>query len=236
MLKFIPNLLTLCNLLCGCIGIYYAFKENATDEAALFVGLAAIFDFLDGFAARLLNATSPIGKQLDSLADMVSFGVLPAAIMFDMFDTIILPEGLPKQFVFITFFIALMSAMRLAKFNIDEKQTKSFRGVPTPANAIFIASLPLIVHSDLQFAFLICRFDVLISITLLCSIWLVLPIPIMAFKFANLSLKDNIFKYLTIICAIVGLFLFNYTAIPFIILIYVLLSQLEAAIVLRKSV
>jgi CDP-diacylglycerol--serine O-phosphatidyltransferase len=168
--KQIPNLLTLSNLLCGCLAIKYAFEWDLV-MAAYLVGLAAVFDFLDGFAARLLKVSGEMGKQLDSLADMVSFGVVPGVVMFQMMRIVsvyhfseneILNRTIPNQmgyFVpeisydfypicFIAFLIPLLSAYRLAKFNIDTRQTDKFIGLPTPANSIFILSLPLILNWD----------------------------------------------------------------------------------------
>ena len=142
--KHVPNAITCANLFSGCIGIVFAFQENLIFAAyALF--LAAIFDFFDGFASRVLQSFSGIGKDLDSLADMVSFGVLPAAIMYELFlQTHQIPK-VSSWLNFIAFLIAVFSMLRLAKFNNDTRQAENFIGLPTPANAILIASLPFIL-------------------------------------------------------------------------------------------
>ena len=165
----IPNLFTLGNLLCGCLAIVFAF-DGHIDWSAYLVGIACVFDFLDGFLARILKSDSPIGKQLDSLADMVTFGVVPGALMYKLvtaafaFHNLIISAS-PKEFgslwisndaytmnhiqgilPFIAFLIPIFSALRLAKFNIDTRQTNSFIGVPTPANAILISSFILILR------------------------------------------------------------------------------------------
>lgn len=171
-MKAIPNLLTCLNLLCGCLGITMAFYGKL-DWAAYLVGIAAILDFLDGFVARILNAHSEIGKQLDSLADMVTFGVLPGIIMFHLIQRTVIPYVLATQtfefgslwngeafdpgpmglLPFLAFLIPVFSAIRLAIFNIDTRQSDSFIGLPTPANTILIASFPLILGlgSDVPF-------------------------------------------------------------------------------------
>lgn len=148
----IPNLLTLSNLLCGCLAINYAFDWEMT-MAVYMVGLSAIFDFLDGFVARLLKVTGEMGKQLDSLADVVSFGVVPGVMAFQLiklslFTDVVNHEGdiyhIMDSLAYLAFFIPVLSAYRLAKFNIDTRQTDKFIGLPTPANAVFISSLVLL--------------------------------------------------------------------------------------------
>ena len=134
-LRHLPNALTCGNLLCGCVGIIFTLQDGAA-VSAWFVWAACVFDFLDGFAARALKVNSPIGKELDSLADMVSFGALPAIVMFQMIDTI----SSNNFFPYTAFSLAIFSALRLAKFNVDDKQKDSFIGLPVPANALFITS------------------------------------------------------------------------------------------------
>ncbi|TND01791.1 MAG: phosphatidylserine synthase [Bacteroidetes bacterium] len=152
----IPNLFTLGNLFCGCLGIVFAFQGDLVWTAYL-VGIAAVLDFLDGFVARLLKSHSPIGKELDSLADMVTFGVLPGIVAYRMIQLCIArtgveyPEGVFAYLPFIAFLIPLFSGLRLAKFNVDTRQSDSFIGVPTPANAILICSIPLILGVDPMF-------------------------------------------------------------------------------------
>ena len=136
MKKHIPNILTLSNLLAGCIGLVYAFNGNLV-YASYAIWIAAIFDFLDGFSARMLKVSSPIGKELDSLADMVTFGVLPSVILFQMIG------NQPYEYLsYGAFILALFSALRLAKFNVDTEQTTTFIGMPTPAAAFFVSGLP----------------------------------------------------------------------------------------------
>src|ERR1700740_2323055 len=144
MKKHLPNAITCANLFSGCIGIVFCFKENLI-YAAYAIFLAAIFDFFDGLASRVLQSFSGIGKDLDSLADMVSFGVLPSVIIYELFLQAPQIEHVSTYLNYIAFLIPVFSALRLAKFNIDERQTEIFIGLPTPANAILIASLPLIL-------------------------------------------------------------------------------------------
>ena len=240
MKKHIPNAITCLNLFTGCVGIYIVFQgtyqSDSTSDlynlefAAYLVFLAAIFDFLDGMLARLLRAYSEIGKQLDSLADMVSFGVLPGAIMFKLMQksllidpttTLTQTEILP----FAAFIIIIFSALRLAKFNIDTRQTSTFIGLPTPANTILICSLPLILAADqFNLAGFILNYYTLLFLSLLLSYMLVAEIPLFALKFKNLSWKDNSLRFIFILMAVALLFILKFAAIPVIIVLYVLLS------------
>src|SRR6478752_995217 len=165
MIRHIPNFLTCCNLICGCFGIV-CLLENRNIPAAYFVWTTGVFDFFDGFAARFLKVSSPIGKELDSLADMISFGLLPSLVMYKMIEASSQNPYLP----FIAFLIALCSALRLAIFNVDETQHDSFKGLNTPANSIFITSLPFLSGSIGSF---IQQGWVLILITLVFSLLLV---------------------------------------------------------------
>ncbi|MBL4652477.1 MAG: CDP-alcohol phosphatidyltransferase family protein [Flavobacteriales bacterium] len=234
MKKAIPNTLTLCNLICGCFGIVCAFN-NQLDWAGYFIGIAAIFDFLDGFSARLLNAKSAIGAQLDSLADMVTFGVLPAIIMFQLLSisfgeyfTVFSERPIDHMFVqSLAFLIAAFSALRLAKFNVDDSQTDSFVGMPTPAIAIFIGSLPIILNGlDFNFynyltedmllvvdkvqywsdidAWVVSSLQsstVLAVIAIFCSVLLVVPVRMLALKFKGFGWQNNkqIFVFLILV-------------------------------------
>src|SRR6476620_6072036 len=148
MTRHIPNFLTCCNLICGCLGIVFVL-EGRLVPAAYFVWAACVFDFFDGFAARMLKVSSPIGKELDSLADVVSFGVLPAMVMYTMIGNSTTSPALP----YLGFMIAVFSALRLAIFNIDETQTDSFKGLNTPANSFFITSLPLLPLSVMSWLY-----------------------------------------------------------------------------------
>ena len=232
MKKYIPNSITCLNLFCGCLAIYFSFSNNLV-YAAYLVGLAALFDFLDGMLARVLKAYSEIGKQLDSLADMVSFGVVPGVMMFHLIAGSISGQttylGLPATvFPFLGFIITIFSALRLAKFNIDTRQTTSFIGMPTPACSIFVSSLPLILSNDsFNASSIILNPGVLAGLTLLLSYLLVAEIPLFALKFKNLSWKDNSIRFIfVLIAAALGIAL-NFTAIPFIIALYILLSILK---------
>ena len=150
MSKHIPNLLTILNLICGCIALYFTFQDELVFTAYL-IGLAVIFDFMDGAAARFLNVSNPIGKELDSLADMVSFGLVPGAIVFHLLEGSTL-----SQYSFIALSIPIFSALRLAKFNVDQSQNENFIGLPTPANCLVFISIPLITtfNSESTIAYL----------------------------------------------------------------------------------
>jgi len=227
MKKHIPNLITCLNLFAGCIGIVYAFKGELT-IAAYAILIAAIFDFFDGMVARLLKAYSDIGKELDSLADMVSFGVLPSVIVYQLF--LQSPQvGSVSPFLNMSaFLIAVFSALRLAKFNIDERQSENFIGLPTPANAMLIASLPMILIQDNWFltAYILNPFFLFIF-TLGMSILLVTEIPLISLKFKSLNFNDNLFRYILVISSIVLVLIFKFAAVPMIVFIYILLSLIQ---------
>lgn len=238
-LKYIvPNTLTLANLLCGCMGIVYAFSEHML-RASLCVGIALLADFLDGFTARLLNARSELGKQLDSLADMVTFGVLPGIMLFQMISIGFgeyfteIPERDHLFAASLGFLIPLFAALRLGKFNIDEKQGDHFLGLPTPAVALLIASFPLMLESgyDLNYyaPFDAAVFQTLkrvfywdpwdewliawllnprfyIWLALLLSALMVLPLHMFSLKFRNLKWADNKLRYtFLLLLAILGI-------------------------------
>ncbi|MGD0710015.1 MAG: CDP-diacylglycerol--serine O-phosphatidyltransferase [Bacteroidales bacterium] len=231
MKKHIPNFITSLNLVCGCIGIGFLFRNNIP-YAAWAIGFAVIFDFLDGLFARLLNVKSQIGKELDSLADMVSFGVLPGFIMFSLLENCFNDgEGWTIYVPFISFLIPLFSALRLAKFNIDHKQTESFTGLPTPANAIFIGSIPLLIaYPSERIPFISSIFanpGFLIMQVFLLSFLLVSPIPLFSLKFKDLNWSKNSFQYIFLLISLMLILLFNYSALPLIIFIYILLSIIK---------
>jgi CDP-diacylglycerol--serine O-phosphatidyltransferase len=226
-MKHIPNIITLANLLCGCLSIVATFNGHII-TAGFLIFLAAIFDFLDGFSARLLKAYSDLGKQLDSLADVVSFGVAPAMIAFQIM--LAQPSRLPfEQLPYIAFAMVLFSALRLAKFNIDTRQTEHFIGMPTPANAIFWASLPLVVN-DLHTKFsadVVRMFFHPVIIAVLCVIFaalLVLPISMLSFKFKTTAFKPNWRQFVLIWFVLGSYFIIGVSAIPIGILAYPLLS------------
>lgn len=233
--KNIPNFITLLNLLSGCVSIVFAFNGNLV-LAAWLIGLAAIFDFFDGMSARLLNARSPLGMQLDSLSDVVSFGVAPGVIIFQMMQTSqhlpVFSWGGMNPSTFIAFLVPAFSALRLAKFNIDDRQTDSFIGLPTPANALFLASLPLVFSQavgggHVWITTFLGNFPALLAITVLFSVLLVSPLPLMAFKFKTYGLKENFSRYIFLMLAVVLFFTVGFYAIPLIVVVYILLSLLN---------
>ncbi|GIS04440.1 MAG: phosphatidylserine synthase [Bacteroidota bacterium] len=196
MSKHIPNLLTILNLICGCIALYFTFQDELVLTAYL-IGFAVIFDFMDGAAARLLNVSNPIGKELDSLADMVSFGLVPGAVVFNLLEGSTL-----SQYSYIALIIPIFSAYRLAKFNVDENQNENFIGLPTPANCLVFISIPLIstFNSESTIAYLFEIPEILLIITILMSMALVSRINLFSLKFKNLKFKDNKFRFIFIQC------------------------------------
>jgi CDP-diacylglycerol--serine O-phosphatidyltransferase len=218
-LRHLPNALTCLNLLCGCAGVI-AVWQGPAHLAVWFVIAACVFDFFDGFAARALQVSSPIGKELDSLADMVSFGLLPALVMFRLIDTLSSSDYLP----YTAFSLAVFSALRLAKFNVDENQKDSFIGLPTPANALFIASL---VYLPSPFDIFISKDYFLVPIIIVFSILLVAPFELFALKFKSYGWKDNQLKFTFIAFAVLLLGIWQMAAMPFVILTYVAVSLLK---------
>jgi CDP-diacylglycerol--serine O-phosphatidyltransferase len=212
--KHIPNFITCLNLFSGCVAIYFAFRGNY-QTAFIAILIAGLFDFLDGFAARMLKAYSPMGKELDSLADVISFGMAPGAIVFSLLSGATMYEWLP----YVAFLIPVFSGLRLAKFNIDERQTTSFIGMPTPANAIFWGGLAFSYP-----AFFTENLWVLVVLTGLFSYLLVAEIPMFALKVKNLAWKDNQIQYLFLIGCIAILVFFQLNAFAPIIGWYILLS------------
>ena len=226
MKKHIPNLLTCGNLFCGCVGIVATFQGDLV-LAAYLTGIAAIFDFFDGFVARWLKAYSAIGKELDSLADCVTFGVLPGMILFHLIRKSINTDLLTPAYLFlpyIGFIISIFSALRLAKFNIDTRQTTSFIGVPTPANAILISSFPLILQHHEASSEILSNTYFLIVLTLIMSYLLIAEIPLFALKFNNYSFRSNRTKYIFLFLSLLLLLSLQFIAIPCIIALYILLS------------
>lgn len=226
--KHIPNTITCLNLLCGCVAIMHIFNGHLV-LATYFVWAAAIFDFFDGLAARLLKVHSEIGKQLDSLADMVSFGVVPGAMMFKIINHQMITCGADVDnfatISFIGFVITIFSAIRLAKFNIDTRQNESFVGLPTPANTLFITSIPFILELDFfPFAVLINNVYFFISISIIFSYLLIAELPLFALKFKSFGFKGNEIRYVFLAISLIMLIIFHFVAIPFIILLYIILS------------
>lgn len=243
--KNIPNAITCLHLLCGCLGIIFVFKNNTPlIYASYLIAIAALLDFADGFVARLLNVHSDIGKQLDSLADAVSFGVLPGMILFRLIN---IYENDTTPLSYIALLLPVFAVVRLANFNIDSRQTDSFIGLPTPAMAIFIASLPaihIVYDIDLflaklhpmqagsaplfiQIGLSIFNAPVLASIAVFLSFLMVAKIPLFALKFKNFGWADNKIRYVFLGLALVLLLTLQVIAIPLIIVLYVLLSVLN---------
>lgn len=222
MLKHIPNLLTISNLICGCIALYFTFHNNLV-YAAYLIGLAALFDFMDGAVARLLKVSGPMGKELDSLADMVSFGVVPGSVAFHLLENSSL-----ASYSFIALVIPSFSAYRLAKFNIDERQTDSFIGLPTPANCLVFISIPLITtfQAESIIASVIVIPEVIIALSIILSLALISEIPLFALKFKNLKFSENKIRFIFLGLTVVLLAILHFSAIPLIVLIYLLLSTL----------
>ena len=234
MKKHIPNFITTLNLFSGCIGIILALQYRI-DYAAYFIVIAAFFDFMDGMAARILHVKSEIGKELDSLADVVSFGVLPGIIVYQLMAN---SPNTPAAGSYISIFslaaliIPILSAVRLAKFNLDTRQTTSFIGLPVPANALFLGSLPLIkmqagFSDSLSWLTLFTdNYYVLAVIAIGMSLLLVSEIPLISLKFRNLKFADNKPQFILVIIAVISFILITFTSIPLIILSYILLSLL----------
>ena len=239
----IPNAITAGNLLAGCIGIVLVFQEGPEGPfyASCFILLAGFFDLLDGLVARAIGASSEIGGQLDSLADLVSFGVLPSLICFKYLQANLgvallgSNEGTPvilKAFPYLAFIIAIFAAVRLARFNLDSEQSKEFKGVPVPANAIFWAGIPLalqgpdhgilVVEAHTLFFMLTPPFLILMAI--LFSSLMVASTPFISLKFQHFRWKGNEGRYILIGATLLLFSLFFFKAIPFLVLLYVALS------------
>ena len=222
--RHIPNTVTCCNLFCGCIAAYMAFQADY-EKAILFIILGAVFDFFDGMLARLFKVSGPLGKELDSLADDITFGLAPSAIVFSLFKEVHYPEflqPLAEYVPYTAFLIAAFSALRLGKFNIDPRQSTSFIGLPTPANALFWGSLVVGAHE-----FLVSEsFNAVYLFLLVClmSYLLVAEIPMFSLKFKSLSWSANKVSYLFLLVCIPLLVIFQISGFAAIILWYIFLS------------
>lgn len=248
-MKHIPNLFTLLNLVFGCIAIVFILQNGIviiTDSngqqlidiperiwlASLFIGLAGVVDFLDGFIARLFKASSEMGKQLDSLADVVSFGVAPGMIIYQ-FLRLSFAQGQDGVDVSIfwpalAFIVPAAAAYRLAKFNLDNSQQFGFKGLPTPAAGLLVASLPLIywnVNQEWVTTILHNKWFLFLLIALL-SYLMVSNIPLMALKFKDFTLKNNLSKVLLLVIALAAIVLLKWLSVPVIFIAYVLVSLL----------
>ena len=225
--QHIPNAITCCNLISGCLSILF-LTQNMPVKAALMIFVAGLFDFLDGFSARLLKVHSPIGADLDSLSDVVSFGVAPGFIMYWLMSrSFDLPQwciaGI-KVLPCLAFLLTVFSAIRLARFNVDETQKTSFRGIPAPGMAIFIASLPLAlsqVHhlKDGALSYWAC-----IGITLIFSFMMVSRLRFFSFKMKSAKWKGNEVRWIFLLVALVSFVIFKWLALPFVMMLYILLS------------
>jgi CDP-diacylglycerol--serine O-phosphatidyltransferase len=247
-MKHIPNLFTLLNLVFGCLAVIYVLQggitivtqEDGTQlistpekmwYASLFIALAAVVDFLDGFLARLFKATSGMGKQLDSLADMVSFGVAPGLIMYQLLRLSWErePDGLEISILWLlpAILIPCAAAWRLAKFNIDESQQYGFKGMPTPAVGLLIASFPLIywrfAANDYTSQLLLNKW-VLYGIIVFISYLMVSNLPLIALKFKDLTVKNNLSKIILLVIAIVAALLLKWLAVPVVFICYIAVS------------
>ena len=231
MIKHIPNFITLLNLFCGSVAVIFAMNGDMP-ATAFFVFLGIFFDFFDGLLARKLNAQSQLGLQLDSLADMVTSGLVPGIVMFHLMSMSIgfqFGIGLNRIEHFLPFLgllITLASAYRLAKFNVSANQFDVFIGLPTPANTLLILSLPLIMefqNNDMMNVIILNKWF-LIAITVLSCYLLNSNIELLTLKFKNWSFKDNVAQYLLIILSIIVLIVFQFAAIPLIILFYIIIS------------
>lgn len=235
MKSVIPNTLTALNLFCGSIAVL-SFLNHFYLLGIILIFVASIADFFDGFVARLLKVQSELGKELDSLADMVSFGFVPGTILYvallkttnysDFTGLIENEEYMP----FIGFLITVFSGLRLAKFNIDTRQSTSFIGLPTPANTLFFLTIPSIWLNAESTDFIheiISNPTILILSTLLFSYLLIAELPLIALKFKGFGFKGNAFRYILIISGIISTILFTYLAIPVILVLYILLSIIE---------
>lgn len=225
--QHIPNTITCGNLVSGCMSILFLSMDMPV-KAAIMIFVAGLFDFFDGFAARLLHAYSPIGADLDSLSDVVSFGVAPGFIMYWLmshaadFPTVAL-FGV-KLLPCLAFLLPVFSAIRLAKFNIDETQTTTFRGIPAPGMAIFIASLPLMLSQvghliDGSLGYWAC-----LGITIIFSFMMVSRLRFFSFKMKSAKWKGNEVRWIFLIIAVLSFAIFRFLALPFILILYVLMS------------
>ncbi|WP_271393230.1 CDP-alcohol phosphatidyltransferase family protein [Aequorivita sinensis] len=241
MIKQIPNIITSLNIMCGCVAVLFAVSGDLI-IASVFAFLGIFFDFFDGLAARLLKAQSEIGLQLDSLADVITSGVVPGVVMFQLLNLSIFGHMQTLTEIFslngwnvsfnnylplLGLMIVIASAYRLAKFNVDTRQTSGFIGLPTPANTLLILSLPLILEfqfSDLAETIILNKWF-LIGMTLLSCVLLNAEIPLFALKFKTWDFKSNAVRYVFLLLCVVLLVFLKFLAIPFIILIYILLSM-----------
>ncbi len=246
-MKHIPNIFTLLNLVFGCLAIVVTLQNGITIQystegtqyidiperiwmASLFIAIAAVIDFLDGFVARLFNASSEMGKQLDSLADVVSFGVAPSMILYQFLRMSFAKEedGIDVSIFWLTpaFIVAAAGAYRLARFNLDNTQQYGFKGVPIPATGLLVASLPLIYWHTANEDIINILFNkwVLYALIAVLSWLMVSKLPLMAMKFTDASLKNNLPKIILLVFSILAVLLFHWMSVPIIFIAYIILS------------
>ena len=225
--RHIPNTVTCCNLFSGCIASVMAFKGNY-ELAITFIIIGAVFDFFDGMLARLLKVSGPLGKELDSLADLISFGLAPGfmAMHFMLYDSVFhgINDSYQIWWALSALLIPVFSALRLAKFNIDTRQTTSFIGLPVPANALFWIG---ICQAGLQIEDKACGYAI-VCLVILFSFLLISEIPMFSLKFKNLKLKENYLRYLILIAAAIFLIFFGLAGLAATIGLYIILSLLTA--------
>ena len=234
MKKHIPNFLTLLNLLSGCMAIV-AISGGELVQASWWIILAAIFDLLDGLMARLLDATSEIGKQLDSLADVVSFGVAPGFILYSLIGNTSIASFNNSDaytvWAYAGFLIPAFAALRLAKFNIDDEQKYDFKGLPTPVTALFVLSIPIALNCEMIVIPWLNSFYsnpwALIGISLALSALMISPLKLFSLKFRSIQWKHNRARVIIIVTGLALFFSFRFASVPFIIILYILLSQLN---------
>jgi CDP-diacylglycerol--serine O-phosphatidyltransferase len=226
--RHIPNIITLLNLFCGCIALVFVSELNF-EMAFFFVSLGIFLDFFDGFFARLFKVAGPLGLQLDSLADMVTSGIVPGFVMFCMLKQAQNPADANHFVPYLGFIITLGSCYRLANFNIDTRQTDSFIGLPTPANALFILSLPLVIEyfDSLMVFDILTNQWFLLAIALFSASILNAEIPLFSLKIKDFTFKKNAIQILFLSLCVLLLIFFQYLAIPLVIITYVLLSVIN---------
>ena len=232
-MKNIPNIITCLNLFAGCLACMMVLSYGNYIGALIFILLASLFDFLDGFAARLLKAYSPIGGQLDSLADLISFGMAPACIIYGFLTEMADRSTLEERIAFFTFLITIFAALRLAKFNIDTRQTSSFLGLPVPANGIFWAALipairPYSEGNEVLFSVIV------IGLIVLFCLLMVSEIPMFSLKFKHYRWKGNEYPYILILSAIVLISSLQVLGISLTIAIYILMSLAKQIIPVKS--
>lgn len=246
--KALPSFFTSLGLISGCISIVISLSNGNLTLAGYWILAAAVFDFIDGLAARILKTISAFGKQLDSLADVVSFGVAPAMILYRLLlisfvssapgaDFDVMSPGTGERILlYSSFLVAVFSAFRLALFNLDPEQVKEFKGLPTPANALFICALGFMAESsrDLPLAHLTFDRNFLLVVIVLSCYLLVAPVRMFSLKFSSLGLRKNLIRYIFLIASVGILAIYRFPGLGFVILLYIVMSMANAWFVRAK--